>query len=78
MPVGRRILERGQESDGWLDFNSSTIFRNIVQRLTPDTAMCLERFDCWKFLQTSIMDWKTVLQDAQGKTFPATLMMQQV
>jgi hypothetical protein len=29
-------------------------------------------------VQTALMDSKTVLQDADGKTFPAILVMQQV
>jgi hypothetical protein len=34
--------------------------------------------DCWQFVQTAIMDWKTVLQDTGKKTCPAILVMQQV
>jgi hypothetical protein len=78
LPLGIRILLRGKDSDGHLDSYSSAIIRNIVQRLTCDTAACLKYLDCWQFVQTAIMDWKTVLQDRGGKTCPAIIMMQQV
>lgn len=78
LPLGIHILTRGKESDGHLDSDSSAIIHNIVQRLTCDTAACLKYLDCWKFVQTSIMDWKVVLQDRGGNTCPAIIMMQQV
>jgi len=78
MPLGIHILSRGRESDGHLDSDSSAILRNIVLRLTCDTVACLKYWDCWKFVQTAIMDWKTVLQDRVGRTCPAIIMMQQV
>jgi hypothetical protein len=78
LPLGIRIFSRGKESDGHLDSDSSAIIRSIVQRLTCDTAACLEYLDCWKFVQMALMDWKMVLQDKGGKTCPAIIMMQQV
>lgn len=78
VPLGIHILSRGKESDGHLDSDSSAILRNIVLRLTCDTVACLKYWDCWKFVQTAIMDWKTVLQDRVGRTCPAIIMMQQV
>jgi hypothetical protein len=78
VPLGIHILSRGKESDGHLDSDSSAILRNIVLRLTCDTVACLKYWDSWKFVQTAIMDWKTVLQDRVGRTCPAIIMMQQV
>ena len=78
VPLGIHILSRGKESDGHVDFDSSAILRNIVLRLTCDTVACLKYWDCWKFVQIAIMDWKTVLQDRVGRTCPAIIMMQQV
>jgi hypothetical protein len=78
VPLGVSILLKGKESDGHLDSDLSAILRSIVLRLTSDTVVCLKYLDCWKFVQTAVMDWKTVLQDRGGRTCPAIIMMQQV
>jgi hypothetical protein len=77
VPLGIHILSRGKE-DGHLDSDSSAILRNIVGRLTYDTVGCLKYWDCRKFVQAAIVDWKTVVQDRVGRTCPAIIMMQQV
>jgi hypothetical protein len=77
VPLGIHILSRGKE-EGHLDSDSSAILRNIVQQLTYDTVGCLQYWDCRMFVQTAIMDWKTVVQDRAGRTCPSIIMMQQV